>query len=112
MTNKTYQPLLIFPVKASSDLEQYRFVGVDGNYCTAGKKSIGVVDVSTEKGQCCPVAALGLLLVTAGETIAAGAAVTSDENGKAVTATENDEINGYALDSASADEEIRILKGI
>lgn len=112
MSNKTYQPLLIFPVKATSDLEQYRFAGFDGNHCLAGKKAVGVVDVSTEKGQCCPIAALGLLLVTAGGTITAGDAVTSDNNGKAVVATKTDEINGYALDSASADEEIRILKGI
>lgn len=112
MSNKTYQPLLIFPVKANSDLEQYRFAGIDGNYCSAGQKSVGVVDVSTEKGQYCPVAALGLLLVTAGGAITAGSAVTSDANGKAVTAASNDEINGYALDSAVADEEVKILRGI
>lgn len=112
MTSKTYQPVLIFPIKANSDLEQYRFVDASGNYCTKGKKSFGVVDVSTEKDQLCPVAALGLLLVTSGGEIPMGSAVTSDENGRAIVATETDEINGYALESAVSGEEIRILKGI
>ena len=112
MTSKTYQPLLIFPLKAQANLEQYRFVSANGNYCAAGKKSVGVVDFSTDKGQCCPIAAIGLLLVTAGGAITAGSAVTSDANGKAVAATSSDEINGYALDSVSAGEEVRILRGI
>ena len=110
--NKTYQPLLIQSVKANSDVEQHRFIGFDGNHCTAGAKAIGVCDVSTEQGQLCPVAALGVLLVEAGGTITAGAAVTSDANGKAVTVSNNDEINGYSLDSAAAGQEIRIIRGI
>jgi len=111
-TNKTYLPLLIQGIKASSDLEQNRFVGFDGNYCGAGEKALGVVDVSTDKDQLCPYAAFGILLVIAGDTVAVGDAVTSDENGKAVTATANDKINGYSLDSGVAGQEIRILRGI
>ena len=96
-TNKTYLPLLIQGIKASSDLEQNRFVGFDGNYCGAGEKALGVVDVSTDKDQLCPYAAFGILLVIAGDT---------------VTATANDKINGYSLDSGVSGQEIRIIRGI
>lgn len=111
-TNKTYLPLLIQGIKANSNLEQKRFVGFDGNYCGAGEKALGVVDVSTDKDQLCPYAAFGILLVTASGTIAVGDAVTSDENGKAVVATNNDKINGYSLDTGVTGQEIRIIRGI
>lgn len=111
-TNKTYQPLLIQSVKANSDLEQHRFIGFDGRHCTAGKKALGVVDVSTEKDEFCPVASFGVLIVEAGGTITSGTAVTSDENGKAVSVSNDTEINGYSLDSAIAGQEIRIIRGI
>lgn len=39
MTNNGYKPLLIESIKASSDIEQHRFIGFDGDYCTAGAKS-------------------------------------------------------------------------
>ena len=112
MTNKTYQPLLIQSVKANSDLEQHRFAGFDGNYCKSGEKALGVVDVSTEKEQLAPVATFGLLIVEAGGTISAGAAITSDDNGRAVTAEDENAINGYSLDSAVSGQEIRIIRGI
>lgn len=111
-TNKTYLPILIQGVRANTDLEQNRFVGFDGNYCSAGKKALGVVDVSTDKDQLCPYAAFGILLVVAGGTVAIGDSVTSDENGKAVKATSSDEINGYALDNGVTGQEIRIIRGI
>lgn len=78
MTNKLYSPILIESVKAVADLSQYRFVGFDGNYCAAGAKALGVVDVSTEKGQYAPSAVFGTLLVEVGDTISAGDPVASD----------------------------------
>ena len=112
MTNKTYLPVLIQGIKAQTDLDKNRFVGFDGNYCQEGQKALGVVDVSTSKNQICPYAALGILLVEAGGTIAVGDPVTSDSEGKAIVADENSKINGYALDSASTGDEIRIIRGI
>lgn len=111
-TNKTYLPLLIQGIRAKSDLEQNRFVGFDGNYCSAGEKALGVVDVSTDKEQLCPYAALGILLVTASGAIAVGDPIASDANGKAVKATSSDKINGYALDVGVSGQEIRIIRGI
>lgn len=111
MTNKTYTPLLIQSVKAAADLEQHRFIGFDGNYCTAGAKAYGVSDVSTAKGQLAPVAVFGILLVEAAGTIALGDAVASDADGKAVKAESTAIINGYACDAGVAGQKIRILKG-
>ena len=48
MANKLYQPLLIESVKATADIEQHRFIGFDGAYCTAGAKALGVSDVSSD----------------------------------------------------------------
>ena len=50
MANKLYQPLLIESVKATADIEQHRFIGFDGAYCSAGAKALGVSDVSIENG--------------------------------------------------------------
>ena len=127
MSEKLYKPLLIDSVKATADLDKQIFVGFDGGVCGEGEKAYGVCDVETDSGQLAPVAVLGILLVVAGGEITAGSPVTSDENGYAVVATSpsvttesstttlatGDEINGYALDDASASGEvIRILRGI
>ena len=111
MANKVYKPLLIDSVKAAVDIEQHRFIGFDGNYCLQGAKALGVSDVAIEKEQYVPVALLGILLVEAAGTISVGDAVASDENGKAVKATDSAIINGYALDDGADGQEIRILIG-
>lgn len=112
MTNKTYIPLLIESIKATVDLQQHRFAGFDGGYCTAGIKALGVTDVSTPKGEYAPVAALGILLIEVGGTIAAGDAVASDAEGRAVKAADSAVINGYAVDAGTTGQEIRIIRGI
>lgn len=109
MTNSGYKPLLIESIKASSDIEQHRFIGFDGNYCTAGAKALGVSDVSTEKDQFAPVAIYGILLVEAGGTISAGDSISSNADGKAVKTTDSAIVNGYSLDNATEGQEIRIL---
>ncbi len=109
MKNKGYKPLLIESIKASSDIEQHRFIGFDGNYCTAGAKALGVSDVSTEKDQFAPVAIYGILLVEAAGTISAGDSISSNADGKAVKTTDSAIINGYSLDDATEGQEIRIL---
>ena len=106
-TNKTYTPILIDSVLAVADLQQKRFVGFDGNCCTAGAKALGVVDVTTEKGQYAPVAVL-----EAGGTIAVGDAIASDGEGRAVKVADSAIANGYAKDAGTEGQEIRIVRGI
>ena len=131
MANKTYKPLLIDSILATANLPKQRFISFTGGVCTAGEKALGVSDVETDIGQYAPVGVVGILLVEAGGEITQGSAVTSDANGKAVTATDDtiestteDEVttysiqkgtavNGYALDAATASGDIiRIARGI
>lgn len=112
MTTKTYNPVLIETTKAVVDLQQYRFIGFNGNYCTSGAKALGVSDVSISKGECAPVAVFGILLVEAGGTVAVGDPIASDAEGRAIKAVDSAVINGYALDSAVLGDEIRIVRGI
>lgn len=112
MANKLYQPLLIESVKATANIEQHRFIGFDGAYCGAGEKALGVSDVAIESGQYVPVAVLGNLLVISAGTINAGEPVASDANGKAVKATGGALVNGYAQDSVTEGQEVRVLRGI
>ena len=113
MAKKLYKPILIDSIKAGENVEQYRFIGFNGRYCAAGAKAYGICDVSTEKDQLAPIGVLGIFLVEAGAAVSVGAKVTSDANGKAVTVANSDEVNGIALDSASASGDIiRIVRGI
>lgn len=113
MVQRLYKPLLIDSVKAKTNLPKQRFIGFDGNLCTAGTKAYGVCDVETDAGQFAPAAVLGILLVEAGGAIPAQAKITSDANGRATAITSTEEVNGYAIDSASgAGEIIRIIRGI
>ena len=110
---KLYKPLLIDSIKAQTDLPIQRFIDFDGNLCAAGAKAYGVSDVEIESGQFAPIAVLGILLVEAGGALAAKAKVASDASGRAVAITSNEEVNGYALDTATASGDIiRIVRGI
>jgi len=112
MTERLYKPLLIDTVKAAVNIDKQRFIGFDGNYCTANVKAYGVSDVEIDAGQYSPVALFGILLVQTGGAITAGTRVASDATGNAVAYTTG-EVNGYALDSATgAGEIIRIARGI
>jgi hypothetical protein len=112
MSEKLYKPLLIDSVKVTVNVAKHRFIGFNGNYCTAAAKAVGVSDVETDAGQFAPVAVTGILLVEAGGTFAAGTAVTSSTVGKAVLANEDDAVNGYAMDAGTAGQIIRIVRGI
>lgn len=111
MAQKLYKPLLIDSIKAQADLPKQRFINFSGNICGAGAKAFGVCDVETEKDQFAPIAVLGILLVESGSTINQGVKITSDAQGRAIPVTASEEINGYALDAATASGEIiRIVR--
>ena len=133
MAIKTYKPILIDSIIGETDFEKQILIGFDGNYCKKGAKALGVSDVEIEKGQYAPVAISGILLVVTGGKINKGDIITSDDIGRAISASSGtinevddgddstrlysfssgDEINGYALDSASAEGEvIRIVRGV
>lgn len=113
MTEKTYKPVLISSITPKTNIKKCRFIGFDGNYCTANAKAYGVVDVDTDMEDMLPVGIIGILLVETGGAVTVGAKVTSDSEGRAVVVSDSEECNGYALDEASAAGEfIRIIRGI
>ena len=65
-----------------------RFVGVDGDYCKAGKPAIGVLDAPTAEGEMAPLNMDGILLVESGDVITAGDQLASDSVGRAVKAAD------------------------
>ena len=112
MSNKLYKPVLIDSVKAQVDIPEHRFIGFDGNLCQASQKALGVSDVSIEQGQYAPVGVLGIFLVEAADEIAIGAEIASDAQGRAITVTETEVVNGYSLDEGTDGDLIRVVRGI
>lgn len=112
MANKLYKPILIDSIEAACNIEYHRFIGFDGNYCSAGAKALGISDVSIERGQQVPVGVLGIFLVETAEDVTAGDKITSDGNGKAVVVSDTEAINGYSLDTAESGDLIRVIRGI
>lgn len=112
MGEKLYKPLLIDSITAAEDLPKQRFIDFTGLICKSGQKAFGVCDVETDSEQLAPVGVIGILLVEAGDTIAAGDSISSDDEGRAVVTSDSAEVNGYALDDGTAGEIIRIIKGV
>jgi len=83
------------------------FVSYDGNFATT--KSLGVLIDTALVGEQMPIAVAGIALITTAEAVSIGDKIVSDINGKAMVGT-GDAVNGYALDAATAaDELVRIL---
>jgi hypothetical protein len=113
LCTKTANPVLAISVTATEDLTAHRFVGFSGGICDFDAKSLGVADMNWLSGDKVPVTVIGVMPVEAGEPIELGAEVASDGNGKAVTATSDTKVNGYALDSATAAGDfIRVLLNV
>lgn len=110
--NKTYKPILIDTLKASTDLKKQRFAGFDGNYCEAGKKAFGIVDADTSADELAPIALNGILLIECGGSVSAFDEITSDSEGRAIVCSSQDTSNGFALDSGEEGDTIRIVRGI
>lgn len=97
-------------VEASGDLSssQFLFVTIDSNGQAAvagdGVVVVGVLqDKPAAQGRACSIYGSGSISkVKAGAAVAAGAKVSSDAAGKAVTAASGEYIAGIALDAASA----------
>jgi len=81
-------PSLRFSLVAGEDIAQRRFVSVnssgEGVLASAGGNAIGASMNQPEDGQILEIAD-GIVMVEAGGSVAAGAAVQSDADGKAVT---------------------------
>ena len=93
-------------VIAGEDLSaaQFKFVTLESDgqvdlADSAGENCIGVCLVGGTAGAAVTVAISGKVMVEAGDTVAAGAAVQTDANGDAITAASGDYVMGYALEA-------------
>ena len=91
---------------AGEDLSssQFKFVTLESDgqvdlADSAGENCIGVVINDPASGGEATVVVSGKTVVTAGGTIAAGAAVATDASGDAVTASTGNIVMGYALEA-------------
>jgi len=92
--------------------KMYRFVKVTGDkqvgLCTDGADtSVGVLQNKPQNvGMAATVAIFGVSFVVAGAAVSAGAAVTSDSEGRGVAVASGDATAGIALAAASAAGEL------
>ncbi|MBX3588790.1 MAG: DUF2190 family protein [Ramlibacter sp.] len=109
---KTEQPLLTTTVLAAAALTNRRFVTTAGAVPAAGAKVLGVANADYDQGEQAGVGVLGILLVEAGDVVAADANVETDNTGRAITLDTG--VNaGRALDAAgAAGQVIRVLRGL
>lgn len=71
--------------------------------CGAGEDAVGVVyDAPARHGQSTTIGEGGILTVWSGASVAAGALIASDVNGRAVTAASGAHVLGTAITSAAA----------
>lgn len=106
-----YNAILIKSLQASGAVSAKRFVDFNGRQIdSAGKGALGIALYDADDGEAVPVVVLGTAVVESGGIISVGDYLTSDANGKAITATTGQTINAIALSAASgAGQEIEVL---
>lgn len=88
---------------ATAAIAAARFIGMlTGAPCAAGAKAQGVSQYAANVGDAFAVDVLGTSIVEAGAAVAAGIAVKSDADARAIPQAGTGEIAGYAVTAASA----------
>lgn len=104
-------PGLRFSLPSGAAVARNRFVKVNGSseaiQAVANDEVIGVSMNETTAGQVQEIAD-GIVMVTAGDAVLAGALVASDANGKAITATTTNV--GIAITAATAADQLIAVK--
>src|SRR5690606_7938190 len=96
---------------AGADLSTHQWglvkTGASGFVKTgAGEQAVGVLQNKPKSGEVATVATSGISVCKAGAAITAGAKVTSDASGLAVTATDDDLVIGTAYSGAANANEL------
>ena len=112
--SSTQQVLNRITLVAGEAITAGRIVALDGTHTI--NKGVGVAERAADTGEAIPVIVQGICHVTSGAAVLAGALVTADADGKAVTAVPNTtaagtnvDIVGVAIDAATdANQTIRI----
>jgi hypothetical protein len=96
-------PVYIMSVVATAAIIGQRFIGLlTGAPCAAGAKPQGVANFPAAIGEAVGVDVLGTSIVEAGGAFAAGTALKSDAQGRAIAQGGTGEIAGYAVEAAAA----------
>lgn len=116
MAQSTHTAFAAFTAPANTDLstKQYYFVDLDSDgdvvVAGAGNTFVGVLgNKPSAAGQAAEVMFSGVVPVVCGGTVAAGAPVKSDSNGKAVTASSGDNAIGRATTAGASGSNANIL---
>ncbi len=107
--NKAYQPAQALTIKANINLAAFRFIGFDGNLCTANAKAFGVSDKQIYSGENSCIYTLGTIPIETSGAVNLGDDIASDTDGKAKTASVGAKVNGRALESCTSASIIKIL---
>ena len=102
-----YIPILPETIQAAGDITAKRFVGFDNKQCdAAGEMAKGVAHFGASTGSACTIITLGVAEVETGGAVNAGDLITTDDQGRAITASMDQHVNGIARTSASGAGEI------
>lgn len=108
MAKQTKQVVLTTTIRTTGKVVENRFVNYSGKQAKAGEAVLGVANYDADEGDLLAVDVLGIALVEAGGTVAAGASVAADAQGCAVAGTQN--AVGTAVGAAeAAGDLIRVL---
>lgn len=80
-----YRAILTLPILAAVALTAHRFVTPTGGVPAAGANTLGVTNADAASGEQAPIIYLGTAIVEASDAIAAGAAIETTGDGRAVT---------------------------
>lgn len=95
---------------AGEDVEEHRFVNVDGEYpANDGDAVFGATDYAAKEDEKVAVVTDGTATVEAGAAVSKGREVMSDDEGKAIHWTSGQISAGIALEAAAANgDKIRV----
>lgn len=110
-------PVIVVPATVAMTTPQFLAVMIDGTLATAGANAIGLITADAEDavavGDDLTVQIKDVGAWITGAAVAAGDELTSDANGKAVTAASGNFITAIALEEATAADQrisVQIVK--
>lgn len=112
-TRDYYQPGTDITARATMNVTGKTFAAISAprvggsiqvTTCDGTTPIIGVVKYNAAKGQLVGIArgAARILTITAGADITAGQAITSNQSGQAIPATDSQQVAGWAIDNAES----------
>lgn len=109
LVNYPSKPTCTHHITVSEEIDAGLFVAYDGSIPSSGAAAFGVMGELTPNGGTGLVYLGGIVPVIAGQSITAGAQITSDASGKAVPAASTNVVVARALQSASTGQPLQVF---